>query len=75
MKEDMTRGSVIVSWSAIHGQPVMLVGRKVKGRILIVNTFGGEEARELYEKLTENSPLVVRDSKGAVMEEVKTDEN
>lgn len=47
-------GSVIVSWDFSNGRDVsiLLVGRQVNGRVDIVNAFQGEEAVELYKKLT-----------------------
>lgn len=46
--------SVIVSWDLSHGKDVgvLLVGKQVNGRVEIVNAFQGEEAYELYRKLT-----------------------
>lgn len=46
--------SVIVSWDLSHGKDVgvLLVGKQVDGRVEIVNAFQGEEAYELYRKLT-----------------------
>lgn len=49
-----TSGSVIVSWDFSHGQDVgvLIVGEQKKGKVEIVNAFQGEEAEELYKKLT-----------------------
>lgn len=46
--------SVIVSWDLSHGKDVgiLLVGKQVNGRVEIINAFLGEEAYELYRKLT-----------------------
>lgn len=46
--------SVIVSWDLSHGKDVgvLLVGKQVNGRVEIINAFQGEEAYELYRKLT-----------------------
>lgn len=46
--------SVIVSWDLSHGKDVgvLLVGKQVDGRVEIINAFQGEEAYELYRKLT-----------------------
>lgn len=46
--------SVIVSWDFSHGKDVgvLLVGKQVNGRVEIVNAFQGEEAYELYRRLT-----------------------
>ena len=50
-------GSVIVSWDFPHGTDndmgILLVGKKMPGRdVEIINAFQGEEAKELYLKLT-----------------------
>lgn len=47
-------GSVIVSWDFSNGRDasILLVGKQVNGRVDIVNAFQGEEAVELYKKLT-----------------------
>lgn len=43
----------LVSFDYKHGDiPVLIVGRKEKGEIDIINAFKGEEAKELYQKLT-----------------------
>lgn len=43
----------LVSFDYTHGDiPVLIVGRKEKGEIDIINAFKGEEAKELYQKLT-----------------------
>lgn len=46
--------SVIVSWDLSRGkdESILLVGKQVDGRVEIVNAFQGEEAYELYRKLT-----------------------
>lgn len=46
--------SVIVSWDLLHGKDVgvLLVGKQVNGRVEIINAFQGEEAYELYRRLT-----------------------
>lgn len=46
--------SVIVSWDLSHGKDVgvLLVGKQLNGRVEIINAFQGEEAYELYRKLT-----------------------
>lgn len=57
MKEENT-GSVIVSWDFSHGKDVnvLLVGKQTNGRVDIVNAFQGEEAEELYKRLTVLKP-------------------
>lgn len=43
----------LVSFDYAHGNiPVLIVGRKDKGGLDIINAFKGEEAKELYQKLT-----------------------
>lgn len=43
----------LVSFDYTHGDiPVLIVGRKDKGEIDIINAFKGDEAKELYQKLT-----------------------
>lgn len=45
----------LVSFDYTHGDiPVLIVGRKGKGGIDIINAFQGKEAEELYQKLTIN---------------------
>lgn len=44
--------SILVSFD--EDQAILLVGRKTPGEVVeIVNAFQGDEARELYRKLTE----------------------
>ncbi len=44
----------LVSFDYAHGDiPVLIVGRRgIKKEIDIINAFKGEEAKELYQKLT-----------------------
>lgn len=43
----------LVSFDYAHGDiPVLIVGKKDKGELDIINAFKGEEATELYQKLT-----------------------
>lgn len=43
----------LVSFDYTHGDiPVLIVGRKGKGEIDIINSFKGDEAKKLYQKLT-----------------------
>lgn len=46
--------SVIVSWDFSHGKDVgiLLVGKQVNGKVEVINAFQGEEAYELYRRLT-----------------------
>lgn len=44
---------LLVSFDYTHGNiPVLIVARKGKGEIDIINAFKDEEAKELYQKLT-----------------------
>lgn len=47
-------GSVIISWDFSNGKDVgvLIVGRQQNGKVEIVNAFQGQEAEELYLKLT-----------------------
>ena len=48
-------GSVIVSWDVSHGKDVgvLIVGEKrMNQSVDIINAYKGEEAYELYKKLT-----------------------
>lgn len=43
----------LISFDYTHGDmPVLIVGRKGKSEIDIINAFKGKEAKELYQKLT-----------------------
>lgn len=45
--------TILVSFDHTHGDiPVLIVGRKGKSEIDIINAFKGDEATELYQKLT-----------------------
>lgn len=45
--------TILVSFDYTHGDvPVLIVGRKKKGEIEVINAFKGEEAKELYQRLT-----------------------
>ena len=45
--------TILVSFDYTHGDvPVLIVGRKKKGEIEVINAFKDEEAKELYQKLT-----------------------
>jgi hypothetical protein len=55
MNEFENNGAVIVSWDFSHGadKGVLIVGRKThKDAITVINAFQGEEAHDIYEKLT-----------------------
>lgn len=44
--------TILVSFDYTHGDiPVLIVGRKKKDEMEIINAFKGEEAKELYQRL------------------------
>lgn len=46
--------TILVSFDHAHGDiPVLIVGRKSKSGIDIINAFKEDEAKELYQKLTD----------------------
>lgn len=46
-------GAVIVSWNFAHGDAgLVLVGHQNNGNMNVINTFSGNDAKELFEKLT-----------------------
>lgn len=47
-------GSYIVAWDFSHGKDndVLIVGSQHRGVMDIVNAFQGQEARDIYEKLS-----------------------
>lgn len=46
--------TILVSFDHTHGDiPVLIVGRKSKSGIDIINAFKEDEAKELYQKLTD----------------------
>lgn len=60
-KPPICRDAVIVSYTFTGGNPLVLVGRKVNGKVEVVNSFSGEEAAELYTKLTTPSPVMTKE--------------
>ena len=45
--------TILVSFDYTHGDVQLLIfGRKKKGLIEVINAFKGEEAKELYQRLT-----------------------
>lgn len=50
-----TRGAYVVAWDFTRGNDVgvLIVGRQEKGKMDIVNAFQGQEAMDIYEKLTD----------------------
>lgn len=49
-----THGAFIVSWDFTHGtdKAILLVGNKVNGKMEVINGFQGQEAIDIYEKLS-----------------------
>lgn len=47
-------GSVIVGWDFSHGldNDILLVGKQENGDVTVINAFQGQEARDIYKKLT-----------------------
>lgn len=47
-------GAFIVSWDFTHGtdKAILLVGNKVDGKMDVINAFQGQEAIDIYEKLS-----------------------
>ena len=54
MSEFETNSAVIVSWDFSHGKDkgVLIVGRQTNGVVKVINAFQGQEARDIYGKLT-----------------------
>ena len=54
MTEFEQNGSYIVSWDFSHGDDkgVLIVGKQHKRQVTVVNAFQGEEARDIYKKLS-----------------------
>ena len=49
-----TNGSYIVAWDFSHGEDidVLIVGEQKNNTMNIINAFQGQEARDIYEKLS-----------------------
>lgn len=49
-----THGAFIVSWDFTHGtdKAILLVGSQASGKMEVVNAFAGQEAIDIYEKLS-----------------------
>ena len=47
-------GAFIVSWDFSHGndKAILLVGNKVDSKMDVINAFQGQEAIDIYEKLS-----------------------
>lgn len=54
MKEAKSSGAVIVSWDFAKGfdSGILLVGEQKHGKVNVINAFKGNEAYEIYKKLT-----------------------
>ena len=51
---DKTNGCFVVSWDFNHGEDkdLVIVGKHENGTLKVVNAFQGQEARDIYEKLS-----------------------
>lgn len=51
---DNTHGAYIVSWDFTHGTDVgvLIVGEQKNGNVTIINAFQGQEAEDIYKKLS-----------------------
>ena len=51
---DKTNGCFLVSWNFNHGEDkdIVLIGERVNGNLNIINAFQGQEARDIYKKLS-----------------------
>lgn len=58
MNEWENNGAVIVSWSRNDhvDRNTLLVGKRMNGQTEIINAFTGEEAENIFKKLTEKRP-------------------
>ena len=47
-------GAYVVSWDFSHGKDksILLVGKQERGIMDVINAFQGEEAEEIYKKLS-----------------------
>jgi hypothetical protein len=47
-------GAVIVSWDFSHGKDktIVLVGKQNNGKVDVINAFQGQDAIDIYNKLT-----------------------
>jgi hypothetical protein len=54
MNMTKTNGAYIVSWDFSHGNDtgIVLVGEQKNGKVDIVNAFQGEEAFDIYKRLS-----------------------
>lgn len=57
--------AVIVSFDEVSGDvPLMLVGKQVNGNVEIINAISGDEARELYDRLTTPTEAIAEEGVG-----------
>lgn len=51
---DKTNGCFVVSWDFNHGEDkdLAIVGERANGKLNIINAFQGQEARDIYNKLS-----------------------
>lgn len=51
---DKTNGCFVVSWDFNHGEDkdLVIVGERANGKLNIINAFQGQEARDIYNKLS-----------------------
>ena len=51
---DKTNGCFVVSWDFNHGKDkdLIVVGERQNGKLVIINAIQGQEARNIYEKLS-----------------------
>ena len=51
---DKTNGCFVVSWDFNHGEDkdLVIVGERANGKLNIINAFQGQEAHDIYNKLS-----------------------
>lgn len=51
---DKTNGCFVVSWDFNHGEDkdLVIVGERINGELKNINGFQGQEARDIYNKLS-----------------------
>ena len=51
---DKTSGCFVVSWDFNHGKDkdLIVVGERQNGKLVIINAIQGQDARDIYEKLS-----------------------
>lgn len=64
-KDKIGTVAIIVSFDDVSGDaPLMIVGKQVNGNIEIVNAISGDEARELYDRLTTPTEAIAEEGVG-----------